>query len=72
MKTIIVRAEWDEEAGVWWAEAEDLPAGFGLITEGATLDALAAKLPGMVQDLLDSETIPPIEIVAKVRDRAIA
>jgi hypothetical protein len=72
MKTIIVRAEWDEEAGVWVAEGSDLPAGFALATGAATLEELEAKLPGMVQDLLDWDIIPPIEIVAKVRDRAIA
>jgi hypothetical protein len=43
-----------------------------LATEAATLEALEAKLPGMIQGLLNSDTIPPIEIVAKMRDRATA
>ena len=72
MKTITVRAIWDEEASVWTAEATDLPDGYGLATGAPTLEALEAKLPGMIQDLLESETIPPIEIIAKVRDRAVA
>jgi Domain of unknown function (DUF1902) len=72
METIIVRAVWDEEAGIWVAEGANLPDGFGLATGAATLEALEAKLPGMVQDLLASDTIPPIEIIAKVRDRAVA
>ncbi|MGA2289056.1 MAG: DUF1902 domain-containing protein [Bradyrhizobium sp.] len=72
MQTITVRATWDDEAGVWCAEADNLPAGFALATGADTLDALADKLPGLIQDLLNSDTIPPIEIVAKVRDRAIA
>jgi hypothetical protein len=43
-----------------------------LATEAATLEALEAKLPGMVQGLLGSDINPPIEIIAKVRDRTIA
>jgi Domain of unknown function (DUF1902) len=54
MKTIIVRATWDGEAGVWVAEGADLPNGFALATGAATLEALEAKLPGMIQDLLVS------------------
>jgi hypothetical protein len=72
MSTIIVRAEWDGEADTWIAEASGLPEGFALATGAATLDALAAKLPGLVKDLMGSEAIPPIEIIAKVLDRAIA
>jgi hypothetical protein len=72
MKTIIVRATWDEESGVWAAEGTDLPEGIGLATGAATLEELEAKLPGMIQDLLESDTIPPIEIIARVRDRAVA
>jgi hypothetical protein len=72
METIVVRAEWDDEAGVWVAEGANLPDGFGLATEAATLEALEAKLPGMVQGLLGSDINPPIEIIAKVRDRAVA
>jgi len=72
MKTIIVRATWDGEAGVWVAEGVDLPNGFALATGAATLEALEAKLPGMIQDLLECDAIPPIEIIAKVRDRAVA
>ncbi len=71
MEIIVVRAVWDDEAGVWAAEGTNLPAGFGLATGAATLEALEAKLPGMIQDLLQSDTIPPIEIIAKVRDHAI-
>jgi hypothetical protein len=72
MKTITVRATWDEEASVWTAEGTDLPDGFGLATEAPTLDALNAKLPGMIQDLLGSDTLPPIELAVEVCDRAVA
>ena len=71
MQTIIVRATWDDEANAWVAEGTNLPDGIGLATEAPTLDALEVKLPGMIRDLLKSETIPPVEIVAKVRDRAV-
>ena len=57
----------------WAAETANLPDGVRLCLPGAaTLEALEAKLPGTVQDLLGSDTIPPIEIIAKVRDRAVA
>ena len=71
-QTIVVSATWDNEAGVWVAEGVNMPDGFGLVTEAPTLDALEAKLPVMIQDLLETETIPAIEIVAKVRDHAVA
>lgn len=64
----IVRATWDDEANVWVAEGTNLPDGIGLATDASTLEA---KIPGMVRDLLKGETIPPVEIVAKVRDRAV-
>jgi predicted RNase H-like HicB family nuclease len=48
-RVITVRASWDDDADVWIAESPDLP---GLLTEAPTLDALDAKLPGIIQDLL--------------------
>ena len=72
ISTIIVRATWDAEAGVWVAEGVNLPEGCGLSTGAETLDDLEAKLPGMIQDLLETETAPAIEIVVKVSDRATA
>ncbi len=63
---ILVKATWDPEARVFVAESEDVP---GLITEAESLEALRAKLPGIIQDLLavdeaDGEIEIPIEIVA--------
>jgi hypothetical protein len=49
MSTIVVTATWDSEASVWVAESEQLP----IITEAPSLDALVAKLPGIIQDLLE-------------------
>jgi len=68
----LVRATWDDEAKVWVAENTDIP---GLVIEAPDLDALAAKLPGLIQDLLegendDSDEIEiPIEAVATFSKR---
>jgi predicted RNase H-like HicB family nuclease len=80
MSTIVVRATWDPEASYWIAESPDVP---GLATGAATLNELAAKIPGIIQDLLEGteasnlpETEIPIEIIAsistKVRARVAA
>ena len=49
VRHIVVRAAWDEEASVWYVDHSDL---FGLATEADTLEALRAKLPNIVDDLL--------------------
>ena len=46
---ILVRALWDEAAGVWVATSEDVP---GLVTEADTLEALRAKVLVMIPELL--------------------
>ena len=65
-RLIIVRAVWDAEAGVWVAESEDVP---GLVTEADSVEALEAKLPGLIQDLLEdengSEVELPVQIIAE-------
>jgi Domain of unknown function (DUF1902) len=48
-RTIVVDATWDPEALVWVATSEDIP----LVTEAPSIDALMAKLPGLLQDLLE-------------------
>jgi hypothetical protein len=64
---IVIKATWDPEANVFVAESDDVP---GLITEAPSIEALRAKLPGIIQDLLDTgdggaqEIEVPIEIVA--------
>ena len=47
---VTVHAAFDEEADVWFVESSDL---HGVNAEAPTLDALVAKLPGVVFDLLD-------------------
>jgi hypothetical protein len=75
MRTIRIRATWDPEARVWVAESDDI----ALVTEAPTSDALIAKLPGLIQDLLEDETdgkdeVVPFELISQstVRVRARA
>jgi Domain of unknown function (DUF1902) len=48
-KTYKVRAEWDEQAGVWIATSDDVP---GLCCEGATFEDLIDTVVALVPDLL--------------------
>lgn len=50
-KVLFIRAEWDDEAGVWVATSDDVP---GLATEAETIEALSAKLEIMVPELLEA------------------
>jgi predicted RNase H-like HicB family nuclease len=72
-RSIIVTADWDPEASVWVATTRDLR---GLVTEAATIEALRAKLPGMVLDMLEeagvSEIPASIEIIARASDKLAA
>jgi hypothetical protein len=69
---ILVRAVWDDEANVWVATSDDVT---GLVTEAASIEVLAAKLPGLIADLLESNgpisTLPeiPIHIIAEKSSR---
>lgn len=58
-RLIVVRAVWDSEAGVWVAESEDVP---GLVTEADSVEALEAKLTGLIQDLLEDENGSDVEL----------
>jgi predicted RNase H-like HicB family nuclease len=51
MKSLFVRAEWDEEACVWVATSDDVP---GLATEAETTEALMAKLKVMIPELMEA------------------
>lgn len=50
MGPVIVRAAYDDAVGVWYVEESSLA---GLRTEAATIEALRAKLPGLVEDLIE-------------------
>jgi predicted RNase H-like HicB family nuclease len=68
-RPIVVHADWDPEAAVWVATTQDLR---GLVTEAESIEALRAKLPGMILDLLEesgSSDLPAsIEIEARASD----
>jgi predicted RNase H-like HicB family nuclease len=72
-KPLIVTADWDPEAGVWVATSRDLR---GLVTEAESIEALRAKLPAMIRDLLEEyeiEEVPvPIEIIARASEPMLA
>jgi Domain of unknown function (DUF1902) len=51
MAVLMIDANWDDEARVWVAVSEAI----GLVTEADTVEALLAKLPGMIQDLLEDD-----------------
>ena len=72
-RPIVVHADWDPDAAVWVATTEDIR---GLVTEADTIEALRAKLPGMIIDLLEEHGITDfpasIEIVAHASDRLVA
>lgn len=44
-----VTARWDAEAGVWWAESNDI---LGLVTEASTFDELVARCGAVIAELL--------------------
>jgi predicted RNase H-like HicB family nuclease len=72
-RPIVIHADWDPDAAVWVATTNDLR---GLVTRADTMEALRAKLPGMILDLLEeygvSDLPASIEIVARAGDRLIA
>lgn len=79
LRSIIVKANLDPDAGVWVATSDDIP---GLVAEAETAEALEADIQGASEDLLElnrpPEAGPPTGIpphimhhqVSKVRIRA--
>ncbi len=75
--TILVRATWDAEAGVWVATSDDVP---GLVAEAETTQELERKLQALVPVLLeendgyeDMSEVPMVivhEHISRVRLRA--
>jgi len=72
-RPILIHADWDADAGVWVATTQDMR---GLVTEADSIEALRAKLPGMILDLLEengvSDRPASIEIIARANDRLSA
>jgi len=72
-RPVVIHADWDPEARVWVATTPDIR---GLVTEADTIEALRAKLPGMIIDLLEETGVTDlpatIEIIARASDRLVA
>ena len=71
MDAYVVRAFWDDEAGIWLAESDDVP---GLATGATTLDELVQKLAVMIPELLElnchiTDAHPPRFEVHATKDR---
>ena len=69
---ITVRADWDDEAGVWVATSEEVP---GLVTEAESEQALLDKLKVLAPELfelnvpdMDLSKAPPLEVVFSARE----
>ena len=66
--SIIVRANWDDEAGVWVASSRDID---GLSVEAPTLEALEPKVLAALSDLIELNGIEsdlpeiPVHIMAE-------
>ena len=71
MRIAVVKAAFDDEAGVWFVETSDLE---GLHVEGDTFEAFRQNVAAAVGDLLEGETDIPVEIIAhsSLRVRAAA
>jgi predicted RNase H-like HicB family nuclease len=79
LRSIIVKANWDPDAGVWVATSDDIP---GLVAEAETAEALEAEIQSVIGDLMELNGPPepdlPTEIplhimhhhISKVRIRA--
>lgn len=69
---IAVKAALDLEAGVWYVAESSLP---GLNIEAQSFDALVAKLPGAIEDLIEASNggpgrlNVPVELVASAYRR---
>lgn len=50
MRSIMVRAEWDDEAKVWVATSTDIE---GLVIEASRIEDLGPKLQGAILDLIE-------------------
>jgi Domain of unknown function (DUF1902) len=49
MNSFKILAHWDQEAGVWWAESDDV---HGVVAEAETIEQLFDELKQIVPDLL--------------------
>lgn len=74
MRVVVIRADYDADAKVWFVKHSDL---FGVHVEGTTLDELRDKLPAVVRDLIEADGAAVtqdvlIEIIAHTSARLAA
>ncbi|MDA1309309.1 MAG: DUF1902 domain-containing protein [Proteobacteria bacterium] len=63
LQSIIVKAIWDADAGVWVATSDDLP---GLVAEADTTENLEKQVHAVIEDLLDLNGYPEGELPAEI------
>ncbi len=77
MQDVSVKISFDDEAQVWWLEESTLP---GLRLEDASLDALMARIPLAIGDLIEANAdlegdgapvVAPLEVVMNIH-RAVS
>lgn len=73
-RVIVVKAVFDEEAGVWFVESSDLA---GLNVEADSVEEMVKKLPAAVADLIECKDEGmdydvPIELIAHASTRVKA
>ena len=67
MVSVVVTAEWDAEAGVWWAHSDELP----LTTEAPSFDALVERVVAIAPEIAELNHVGKpgealsIEVVAR-------
>jgi hypothetical protein len=52
-RVFIIRAEWDDEARVWWAHNDEIPVA----TEARTFDALVKRVMRIAPDMIAANRI---------------
>jgi predicted RNase H-like HicB family nuclease len=72
LRSIMVRAVWDDEAHVWVATSEDVP---GFVTGADTFEELRAKTLPLLEELIELNNIDlegseiPVHIFTETSDR---
>lgn len=61
-----VKMTWDNEAGVWIAESDDI---IGLVMEGGSIDALIERVRFAVPELLELNRQKPCETILFMVER---
>ncbi len=64
-RVVAFEAEWDAEAGVWWAAAV---GDLGICTESETVEGLRERLRLIVPDFLETTDEVRIDLTFKVSD----